>query len=108
MRSFNEVIQVEILTKSKLADGTPTETWEFLAEVRADVVLSEGGTLDYDSDTQNISNDYTIKFFTRYFEDFGYDCRIKYDSEVYKIVYIKKTLRNRGFEVHTERSEGWQ
>lgn len=104
MNPLNEVITIEKLTSSKDALGTPKTSWSELAEVRASV-NQKTGSKGFDSDPQESIHSYPTIFFTRFIDDFGYNCRIKYDSEVYEIKSIRKIMRRKGFEISCLRKE---
>jgi len=102
--SLNRVITIQRKTSSKDSLGTPTETWSDLQTMRSGVYYT-GGSKVWESDQQGELHLSAVVFIFRYLSNFGYDCRIKYDDDIFEITSIEKLNRRDGYRVVTRRRE---
>lgn len=101
---LNGRITIQTKTVTKDTIGTPVETWTDLADVWSGVRQSSG-SLSYDSDPDSKIHSFSTVFQIRYLEGFGYNCRIKYNGDIYDILSIETLRRREGYNVIAERRE---
>lgn len=89
---MDKYIKLEVETTSTNAVGTPVETYALLRYTFASIKYNRGGT-EFDEAAHPFTN---IEFSVRWTSDINYKCRILYDSEYYKILYIENIGRKDG------------
>ena len=88
--SLNKLIDIEVLTKAVDALGTPTTSWASLeTNVRCSAAPSVGNK-GFDRDVEGDVHSFNTTFKFRDITGFGYNCRIKYRTEVYEILSIQE------------------
>ena len=99
---YSITIQKKTLSQDTL--GTSTETWATHKTVKSNVFYGSG-IKGYETEQEENIHSYSVTFIFRHLHDFGYDCRIQFDNEIYDIISIEKLRRRDGFKVITERRE---
>jgi len=102
--TLNRVITIQKRTLTVDTLGTPQEVWSDIRSTRSGVYYT-GGSKSWESDQQQELHVSAVVFIFRYMSEFNYDCRIKYDGDIYDITSIEKLGRRDGFRVVTRRRE---
>lgn len=80
--------------------GTPAESWELVAKMRAAVLQY---SLDDREGQRGSTSETSITFRTRYLAGASLDQRVIYDGDAYTIRQIKELGRGRGLDLICER-----
>lgn len=80
--------------------GTPIESWELVAKMRAAVLQY---SLDDREGQRGSTSETSITFRTRYLAGANLDQRVIYDGDAYTIRQIKELGRGRGLDLICER-----
>lgn len=80
--------------------GTPAESWELVAKMRAAVLQY---SLDNREGQRGSTSETEITFRTRYLADVSLDHRVQYDGDSYAIKQIRELGRGRGLDLGCER-----
>ena len=80
--------------------GTPAESWELVAKMRAAVLQY---SLDDREGQRGSTSETSITFRTRYLASAGLEQRVIYDGDAYRIKQIKELGRGRGLDLICER-----
>jgi len=93
--ALNNFITIEIETTTKNAVGTPIETYAKLKDTWASIKYTSGGTQFNEGEMPYTDVDFSI----RYDETVNYKCRVIFQSEYYKILYIENIGRKDGMRL---------
>jgi SPP1 family predicted phage head-tail adaptor len=92
---LDRFITIEKETTSVNEVGTPIETYAKLKDCYSTIKYTSGGT-SYNEGAQAFTD---IDFSIRYDSNVNFKCRILFDSEYYKIMYIEKIGRKDGMRL---------
>jgi head-tail adaptor len=102
--SLKYSITIQKKTETQDTLGSPVDTWADFKTVRSNVFYGTG-VRGYESEQEESLHSYSTTFIFRHLNNFGYNCRIKFDNEIFDIISIEKIRRRDGFKVITERRE---
>jgi SPP1 family predicted phage head-tail adaptor len=93
-------ITVETVTTTVDDAGTPVETWEPLATLRAELLDS---AMDEQQGEQGATTRDMLTFQTRYVPGVSVAARILYQGEPYNLLQVREIGRGRGLELKAVR-----
>jgi SPP1 family predicted phage head-tail adaptor len=73
-----------------------TKEWCFYKETFADIFVQGKGTEYNEYGSHAFTN---VEFVVRYDEDLNYDCRVKYNNQIYTINHIENVDRKQWFKL---------
>jgi SPP1 family predicted phage head-tail adaptor len=100
--SLKYPITIEKKTITQDTLGSPKETWSTFKTVRAAIIYGTGAR-SYETEQETLLNSYTTTFMIRHLDNFGYNCRVVFDGEIFDIIAIEKLRRRDGFRIVTQR-----
>lgn len=95
---MNKYIRIDKEITDKNSVGTPLETYVFLKNCWASIQFTAGRTIA-DQYGENINID--AIFSIRYDEEINTKCKIIYNNQTYKILYVEEIERKGGLRLKT-------